>query len=219
MANLLQKHFGFALSIIAIGLFVPGILAPMFTLTMDMAVITSGPSISSELINKELSITGTVLELMREDRTLVAILIFVFSVIIPIIKTSLISAIYFTNNIEWQRKVAKFVATIGKWSMADVFVVAIFLAVLSTDHAQSAEQHEFSFLGLSINFLISSQTLSNVGSGFYYFVAYCIMSLIGSQLMLNAIENNENLTENRSLHSNAANISKNDAKNDEIGVN
>lgn len=198
MTTLLQKHIGFAFSIIALGLFVPGILAPMFLLNMELAVFLSGPTLSSELVNKELSIIGTVQELSKDDRLFVAVLIFAFSVLIPLTKSSLVTLTYFVDNIELQHKIAKFVAIIGKWSMADVFVVAIFLAVLSTNHAQSVQQHELSFLGMSMDFQISTQTLSNVGAGFYYFVAYCVLSLIGSQLMLGAISNAKNLTQARS---------------------
>jgi hypothetical protein len=187
---LLQKHIGFALSIVALGLFIPGILAPMFSLNMEMAVFLSGPTLSSELLNKELSIIGTVQELLNDDRVLVAALIFIFSVLIPLVKTSLITIVYFTKNWKLQHRIIKFVAAIGKWSMADVFVVAIFLAVLSTNHAQSVEQHEFSLLGMTLDFEVSTQTLSQVGHGFYYFVAYCLVSLLGSQLMLGAIKRN-----------------------------
>ena len=187
---MLQKHIGFALSIVALGLFIPGILAPMFSLNMEMAVFLSGPTLSSELLNKELSIIGTVQELLNDDRVLVAALIFIFSVLIPLVKTSLITIVYFTKNWKLQHRIIKFVAAIGKWSMADVFVVAIFLAVLSTNHAQSVEQHEFSLLGMTLDFEVSTQTLSQVGHGFYYFVAYCLVSLLGSQLMLGAIKRN-----------------------------
>ena len=210
MKKLLQKHIGFALSIIAIGLFIPGILAPIFTLNMELAVVLSGPSISSELVNKELSIIGTVQELLSEDRVFVALLIFVFSVVIPLTKTSLITSVYFTKSIEFQRKISKFVAVIGKWSMADVFVVAIFLAVLSTNHAQSAEQHQLSFFGMSIDFEISTQTLSNVGVGFYYFVGYCVISLIGSQLILSAINRSQNTMGNNKLSKTTDNMQEND---------
>jgi paraquat-inducible protein A len=206
---------GFALSVIALGLFVPGILAPMFSLNMELAVFLSGPTISSELIDKELSIIGTVQELLHEDRVLVAILIFTFSVIIPLMKTSLITSVYFTHNIDYQHKISKFVAAIGKWSMADVFVVAIFLAVLSTNHAQSAETHELSFLGMSLDFEVSTQTMSNVGLGFYYFVAYCIVSLLGSQLMLSAINKDINSVKNTNLRDEAVKTQESAAKSTE----
>ena len=169
----------------------------MFTLNMELSVNFAGPSITSELVAKELSIMGTVQELLNDDRIFVAVLIFSFSVLIPLAKTSLIIAVYFANNSEFQRKITKLVAIIGKWSMADVFVVAIFLAVLSTNHGQTAQQNQLSFFGMSLDFEISTQTLSNVGMGFYYFVAYCLVSLIGSQLMLGTIEHSQKLLENK----------------------
>jgi paraquat-inducible protein A len=215
---LLQKHIGFALSIIAIGLFVPGILAPMFTLNMELALVLAGPTISSELVNKELSIIGTVQQLVHEDRLLVALLIFTFSVVIPLIKSGLLTAVYFTKSIEFQHKISRFVAVIGKWSMADVFVVAIFLAVLSTDHAQSVEQHQLSFLGMSVDFEISTQTLSNVGMGFYFFVAYCLVSLIGSQLMLSAINRSKKIMKNKNVQETTGKTQINAVKNPESGV-
>ena len=184
---MLKKHIGFALTIIAIGLFVPGIVLPMFALNMDMTVTMTGAGINSELLNKELSILTTVSELWQQDRLLVALLIFVFSVVILVTKSSLLIITYFIKQLSRQQAIAKFVATIGKWSMADVFVVAVFLAVLSTNHTDSVEQHQLTFFGMQLAFDISTQTLSNVGHGFYFFVAYCVLSLLGSQLMLSAI--------------------------------
>jgi hypothetical protein len=92
-----------------------------------------------------------------------------------------------------RQKLIKIVAVIGKWSMADVFVVAVFLAILSTNHAQSRETHELAFFGMKIGFEMSSQTLSNVGQGFYYFVGYCVLSLLGSQLLMKGISDGNNL--------------------------
>ena len=56
-----------------------------------------------------------------------------------------------------------FVKAIGKWSMADVFVVGVFIAYLSTksNEAISAELYE----------------------GFYYFTGYCLISLAAIQAM------------------------------------
>lgn len=186
------KHAGFGLTIIAIACFVPGIILPMFVLNMDMAVALSGAGFTSGLVNKELSILATVSELWRDQRYLVSFLIFAFSILIPIAKTLLVSFAYFIHDTAKQQKLTKFVAIIGKWSMADVFVVAVFLAILSTNHAQSKEAHELSFFGMKIAFEISTQTLSNVGQGFYFFVAYCVLSLIASQFILKSV--NENIS-------------------------
>jgi hypothetical protein len=170
----------------------------MFVLNMDMALALSGTGLTSEIVNKELSIIATVDELWGDQRYFVSLLIFAFSILIPIAKTALVTAVYFMRNVAKQNKLINIVATVGKWSMADVFVVAVFLAILSTNHAESTESHELAFFGMKIAFEMSTQTLSNVGQGFYYFVGYCVLSLIGSQLILknisdkkhkNAIEN------------------------------
>ena len=51
-----KKHLGFAFNIIALGLFFPGILLTMFSFNMEMAANLSGSSLTSSLIDKELSI-------------------------------------------------------------------------------------------------------------------------------------------------------------------
>ena len=200
-----QKHFGFALTIVALTLFFPGILLPMFSLNMELAGALSGASMATELVDKELSIIGTVSQLFEDDRYLVSILIFVFSVVIPLLKTGLVSTVYFSKKPQVQKKIASFVATIGKWSMADVFVVAIFLAVLSTNHAESTERHELSFLGMSLDLEISTQTLSSIGTGFYFFTAYCLISLLGSQMLLSSLKNTKFVTNEKQ---NACDIEK-----------
>jgi paraquat-inducible protein A len=181
------KHLGFFLNLSALALFIPGILQPMFSLTMDVTAQTNISQLSSELINKELSLIATIRELYQDERILVAALILFFSVIIPIIKSSLISFSYFTKNNLLARKVSNFVNAIGKWSMADVFVVAVFLALMSTNHAETQTQHQLSLFGFNVDLLLSSSTLSSVGVGFYYFTGYCIISMIASQVSYYAL--------------------------------
>jgi hypothetical protein len=66
--------------------------------------------------------------------------------------------------------------------MADVFVVAIFLAMLSTNHSETANSKALVLFGFKMDLLISSETLSAVGAGFYYFIGYCILSLVASHI-------------------------------------
>jgi len=178
----LKQHVAFALNIIAIGLFIPGITLPMFALNMEMSALLNAAGISSTLIDKELSILNTVQELWEGERFLVAALIFLFSVCVPILKTILMSLAYFTRNINVRRNLSQFVSAIGKWSMADVFVVAVFLAILSTNHADTLSQETLTLFGFTLGIDISTQTLSAVGDGFYYFVGYCLLSLLASHI-------------------------------------
>jgi paraquat-inducible protein A len=179
---MIKKHLGFGLNLAAIILFIPGIILPMFSLTMEMTAKVSASSISSDLVNKELSLLATIQELWHDERILVAVLVFLFSVAIPVVKSCLVSWAYFKRNSDMERKILDFVAKIGKWSMADVFVVAIFLAILSTNHAETQNDEQIAMFGFKIDLLISSETLSTVGIGFYCFTAYCLLSLLGTHL-------------------------------------
>ena len=181
------KHLGFYFNLVALLLFVPGILLPMFSLNMDVTAQIGGPSLTTELISKELSLIGTIEELWQDERLFVAGLIFVFSIVIPLLKALLVLSAYLTENIHIERSIIDFVGKIGKWSMADVFVVAIFLAILSTDHAETQSQQTLAIFGFKLDLLISSETLSVVGNGFYFFTAYCLVSLLGTQFSQRAL--------------------------------
>ena len=180
----MKKHMGFGLNIAALGLFFPGIFLPMFILNMEMTALLGKSELTSSLIDKELSILATVSDLWEDQRLLVAALIFIFSVCIPLLKTLLVSVAYFINDVKQSGKLMAFVGHIGKWSMADVFVVAVFLAVLSTNHTDTMSSHQFNLFGFKILLDISSQTLSAAGEGFYYFTGYCLLSLFGTHLSL-----------------------------------
>ncbi len=184
----MRKHFGFGLNIVALGLFFPGILFPMFSFNMEMAANLNGTNLGASLIDKELSIMATIDELWHDQRLLVAGLIFLFSVGIPLVKSILVSIAYFMKHSEIEKKLLTFVSHIGKWSMADVFVIAIFLAILSTNHAETSDSHQLSVFGFKIALDISTQTLSAAGEGFYYFAGYCLVSLFGTHLAFSSLK-------------------------------
>jgi uncharacterized paraquat-inducible protein A len=187
----MRKHLGFGFNIAALALFFPGILLPMFSLNMEMAANLSGSQLGTSLVDKELSIMATIEELWQDQRLLVAALIFLFSVGIPLIKSILVSIAYFMKHSRVEKRLLTFVAHIGKWSMADVFVVAVFLAILSTNHADTADSLQLSVFGFKIVLDISTQTLSAAGEGFYYFAGYCLLSLLGTHLAFSSLNKTE----------------------------
>ncbi|WP_426357931.1 paraquat-inducible protein A [Pseudocolwellia sp. HL-MZ19] len=185
---MIKKKLGFAINLLALFLFVPGIVLPMFSLSMEMTANVSGSNLSSTLIDKELSLVNTIQELFLDDRILVGLLILIFSICIPVLKTIMVSVAFLKREQIIEKKIINFVASIGKWSMADVFVIAIFLAVLSTNHAETTNAQQLALFGFKLNLNISSETLSFVGQGFYYFTAYCLLSLIGTHLYQSALK-------------------------------
>ena len=97
--------------------------------------------------------------LWKTNNKPVAIAIGLFSVIIPVLKllSTLIILLTRTINAKRFRKVLSFLA---KWSMADVFVVAAFLAYLS-------------FSNMSPGVTMDAKVLF----GLYYFMGYVILSI------------------------------------------
>ena len=185
---MVKKHIGFGLNMGALLLFFPGILLPMFAMNMELAASLGASTLTSSLVDKELSIIATVRELWHDQRLVVAVLIFAFSVCIPLLKTTLVLVAYVKKHTRLESRLLNFVAHVGKWSMADVFVVAVFLAVLSTQHSETADSHQMSLLGFKLMLDVSTETLSAAGPGFYYFSAYCLLSLLGTHLAWSSVK-------------------------------
>ena len=98
-----------------------------------------------------------------------ATLLFLFSVCVPFGKVALF---FYAIHASAERRIKAlgFINFIGKWSMADVFVVAIYTAYLGAKNSVG--------VGQPIHFE------TEYGPGFYWFSAYCIVSLAAQQSAL-----------------------------------
>ena len=72
------------------------------------------------------SVFGTLEKLFHNGNWLPAILILLFGIIVPVTKSIFIFAFFFSNKIPEKWK--KFISTISKWAMADVFAMGILIA-------------------------------------------------------------------------------------------
>lgn len=163
-------------------LLIPGLFYPMLSLTIDGGLDSNVGQFSMKILEKNSSIMATIGELKDNQMFLVAFLIFLFSVVVPFLKGVLLTGALLTKKADLQRKVLSFIRAIGKWSMADVFVVAIFLAYLSTRGNPSVSHHQFQVFGFSLKLKAELSMISELGPGFWYFLAYCMVSLIGLQI-------------------------------------
>lgn len=120
------------------------------------------------------SIVSSVRHLYDVKSPMPATLILLFSVIVPFGKAALILRAVFLGDAERRRRALDFVELIGKWSMADVFVVALFIAYLAAQASQTPPGDP-NFPPPMVAFTAS------FGSGFYWFTAYCIFSLAAQQ--------------------------------------
>jgi hypothetical protein len=154
--------------------FTPGGLkgALVSTLGAQLAArLESGPPI--EVYSQTRSILGSVRYLYRVGSPIAATLILLFSVMVPFTKAAMVLwAVWHDDPVRRQR-VLHFVELIAKWSMADVFAVALFIAYLAARASQAPPAPGFA--PQVVNFT------ATFGPGFYWFAAYCLVSLATQQ--------------------------------------
>jgi len=108
------------------------------------------------------SILQTVQSLIKADRYFVAILLTLFSLVIPFVKGLLLLVVPFLKG---KKRVLlfRFCQGISKWAMTDVFVIGIFVAFLAAEGTRNMT--------------------AEIQPGFYYFAIYCLLSLTALQFI------------------------------------
>jgi paraquat-inducible protein A len=106
------------------------------------------------LFSEKRSVLGMLEKLWTDKSYWPFLLIFIFGIIVPLVKSGIIFYLLLGKNpdMKWQR----FVSAISKWAMADVFTISIFVAFLGANAMES--------------------TSATLQSGFYFFSAYVILS-------------------------------------------
>ena len=135
------------------------------------ARLASGDPI--EVYQQTRSILGSVRHLYRVGSPLPATLILLFSVIVPLTKAGLVLWAIGHRDATLRRQTLHFVELIAKWSMADVFAVALFIAYLAARASQSLPG-----TGGSPSIVSFTATFR---AGFYWFAGYCLVSLATQQ--------------------------------------
>jgi len=141
---------------------------------VDVVVDTLEVSGSVNAFDKTRSIVGTAQELFASQHQLVAVLIIVFSVIVPLLKALILLSVLFPLNGKTKSLLLGISNSISKWSMADVFVIAIFIAFLASNGLQQSEG------------LVDFQ--ASLGMGFWFFLGYCLISIPGTQLLIAGLQ-------------------------------
>ncbi len=153
----------------------PGITEPLLQIQVNAKFPLVG---NVELYNETQSIIESIRALWQSNNRFVAFLILLFSILVPVFKALLLltglSLHQLANDRPIKHTIIQFVQLVGKWSMADVFVVSVFMAFLAT---QSND-----FLDAILH------------PGFYYFLAYCLISIVSSLLICIPKQENDNAT-------------------------
>ena len=134
-----------------------GLLTPILMVTIHKEVEYLGDVVLSF---ESKGVMGSISKLFENGDTIIALVILLFSVVIPLLKViALLFVSLFAHN-EVAHTIIKFFKLIGKWSMVDVFVVAVFLVYLTANNAEVSR--------------------AEVEVGLYFFLAYVIVSMLVS---------------------------------------
>lgn len=153
-----NKFFIISLHILSLALMILGWYLPLLTISAGVDAPFMG---RIQIINETRSLLTTIENLLKNNNVIPAVLIFVFGMIIPTIKSIIISlALY--NPFKY-KNLNKFVSIINKWAMADVFSISIMISFLMGNALENTKAH------LEI--------------GFFIFTAYVILSGVVSALI------------------------------------
>jgi len=126
------------------------------------------------------------------DLLLVGLLVFIFSVLFPISK--LVSSIFLVSspNLKSNRIIYFLVNKTGKWSMADVMVVAIFMSYIGFSGILTEQLHQLENLSSKMDILTTNK--SSLQIGFFAFTSFALLSLLMTNKLQNNLANKNEIT-------------------------
>ncbi len=136
----------------------------LFSPLLIMSVYKNLPILGNVTLSFESkSIIFVIEKLFSDSNYIVGILVLSFSMIIPILKSLILLLYGFFKETNLAENLLTYIEKIGKWSMADVFIVAILVVFFSTKQ--------------DIYTVIQLQT------GLYFFIGYVLLSMMGTTLL------------------------------------
>ncbi len=154
-----RNRIALLLTALSIVLLIPGLVKPILTITASIEMF----GVKRELFTETRSILGAIRTLHNSGNDFVAALILFFSVLVPLVKASLLAPVFLMGDQARRYRLFGFIRSISKWSMADVIAVGVFIALLAAK---------------------ATDNMTGVaGQGFYYFAAYCIVSNAAFQVL------------------------------------
>ncbi len=128
-----------------------------------------------------IDVTRTLLEGRGLDLKIVGFLILLFSIILPFLKMVLTTYYLFVEKAKKSKFIKTVIFYLGKWSMADVFVVAIFMAYIGFYGLLNSQLA--SMAGATDTVVIETVNYSKLSPGIIFFTLYCLFSILMSTLI------------------------------------
>lgn len=169
--------------LLAIGVVLPMINIDARISKMEFQLLGEQISFTDQVLYYKSKSILEVVQLMivngKWDVLAVGVLVLSFSVIFPIAKLSS-SIIYLYSTKLRNSKLIKFlVFKTAKWSMADVMVVAIFMAYIGFSGIISEQLLDLEKIAINLDIMTTNE--SNLQIGFFLFTCFAVLSLLLSQ--------------------------------------
>ena len=155
---------GYAMLLVALVALAVGLSTPILSVEASKELPVLGETVFQF---KSKGILSTIDALRESGNLWLAVLLFVFSVIVPLLKTLLVGITWWNHEHHLFKKGLDLGHHMGKWSMADVFVVAILVAYFANSGQDLTE--------------------AEVQVGLVFFASYVVLSLLGTQLITRGI--------------------------------
>jgi hypothetical protein len=114
----------------------------------------------------------------RLDMIFVGVLVLLFSVLFPVSKLVATIVYTFDESRRGNRFINFMVFKTGKWSMADVMVVAIFMAYIGFSGIITEQLKQIEGIALNVDILTTNK--SSLQAGFFSFTSFSVLSLLVS---------------------------------------
>lgn len=144
-------------SISAMMALILGLITPILMVTIHKEVEYLGDIVLSF---ESKGVIGSIVKLWETGDIVVAMVILLFSVVVPVLKVLALLVVSIFMESRFAHGIIAFFKMIGKWSMVDVFVVAVFLVYLTANKGDISR--------------------AEVEMGLYFFLAYVIISMLVS---------------------------------------
>jgi len=149
--------FSFTIALASLITLLYGVITPILMIVIHKNVNYLGDIILSF---ESKTILGTIEHLYHSGNYPVALVILLFSILVPLLKTITMLFILIWKEFNIAKKLLVFFKHLGKWSMLDVFVVSLLLVYLSAGSSENS--------------------YSEIENGLYIFLIYVILSIITS---------------------------------------
>jgi hypothetical protein len=121
----------------------------------------------------------------------VGVLLITFSVFFPLFKIASSLGYYYNYHGARENPLIRFfVLKSGKWSMADVMVVAIFMAYIGMSGVIASQLDQLSSAGRDMDILTTNGT--SLQPGYYLFLAYTLLALFLTEFLTRKLPDREN---------------------------